>query len=64
MAQLHGKGRAVKYYTADEVADICRVTVWTVREWIKADKLVGTKRGRAYLIAEQDLKDFLEDRHG
>lgn len=53
-----------RYYTADEVADICRVTVWTVREWIKAGKLVATKRGRAYLISEHDLKKYLEEKHG
>jgi excisionase family DNA binding protein len=53
-----------RYYTTDEVAAICRVTVWTVREWIKADILKGTKRGRAYLIAEEDLKTYLEAKHG
>jgi excisionase family DNA binding protein len=53
-----------KTYTADEVAAICGVTVWTVREWIKAGQLIGTKRGRAYRIKETDLKDFLETRHG
>lgn len=52
------------YYTTDEVADICRVKVETVREWIKDNKLKGIKRGRAYLIAEQDLKDYLEEQHG
>lgn len=52
------------YYTTDEVADICRVKVETVREWIKDSKLKGIKRGRAYLITEQDLKDYLEEQHG
>ena len=55
---------APKYYTSEEVANICRVTVWTVREWIKADKIKGIKRGRSYLIAESDLRDFLETKHG
>lgn len=53
-----------RYYTADEVANICRVTVETVREWLKADKINGIKRGRGYLIAESDLRDFLETKHG
>ena len=53
-----------KVYTSDEVADICRVSVFTVREWIKAGKLVGVKRGRGYHITEADLKKFLEERHG
>lgn len=53
-----------RYYTTDEVAAICRVTVETVREWIKDNKLVATKRGRAYLISQTDLKRYLEARHG
>lgn len=53
-----------KYYTTDEVAEICRVTIWTVREWIKEGKLKGIKRGRSYLITEEDLKAYLEEKHG
>jgi len=52
------------FYTTEEVAAICRVTVWTVREWIKDGKLNGIKRGRSYLIPEEDLKTYLEARHG
>lgn len=52
------------YYTTDEVADICRVTKETVREWIKDGKLHGIKRGRSYLITEEDLKSYLEEAHG
>lgn len=54
----------VKYLTADEVASICRVTVWTVREWIKEEKLKGVKRGRRYLIDEEDLRTYLKEKHG
>lgn len=53
-----------KYYTTDEVAEICRVTVWTIRERIKDGKLKGTKRGKGYLISETDLKDYLEGTNG
>lgn len=53
-----------KFYTTDEVASVCRVTVWTVREWIKDGKLKGLKRGRSYLINENDLKAYLEEQHG
>ncbi len=53
-----------KLYTTDEVAEVCRVTIETVREWLKDGKLVGTKPGRAYLIKESDLKTYLEARHG
>lgn len=53
-----------KFYTTDEVAAICRVTKETVREWIKDGKLNGIKRGRSYLIPENDLKNYLEAQHG
>jgi excisionase family DNA binding protein len=53
-----------KIYTTDEVARICSVTVWTVREWLKSGQLVGTKRGRSYQIKIEDLRTFLEKRNG
>jgi excisionase family DNA binding protein len=53
-----------KIYTVDEVAAIEDVTIWTVREWIKAGQLIATKRGRAYQIKESDLKTYLESKHG
>ena len=54
----------VTFLTADEVAAICRVTVYTVREWIKAGKLNAIKRGRSYLITEEDLTAYLKEKHG
>ena len=53
-----------RYYTTDEVALICRVKKETVREWIKDGKLCGIKRGRSYLISENDLRVYLEAQHG
>jgi excisionase family DNA binding protein len=53
-----------KLYTTDEVAAICRVTIWTVREWIKEGKMKAVKPGKAYLITETDLKNYLEEQHG
>ena len=57
-----------KNYTAEEVAEICRVSPWTVREWLKDDKhpLVGFKphvRSR-WLIPESNLKKYLETTNG
>lgn len=54
----------MKFYTTEEVAEICRVTKETVRDWCRTGKLKGTKRGRSYLIAEDDLKEYLEAQHG
>jgi excisionase family DNA binding protein len=51
-------------YTSDEVAEIAKVTAWTVREWCKAGTLKATKAGRGWRIKESDLKAFLEERHG
>lgn len=53
-----------KFYTTDEVAVVCRVTKETIREWIKAEKLPAVKKGRSYLISEDDLKTYLEEQHG
>lgn len=52
------------FYTTNEVAQICRVTKETVREWIKDNKIKAVKRGRSYLIAEEDLKEYLRETHG
>lgn len=53
-----------KIYTTDEVAKICHVKKETVRDWLKTGKLAGTKRGRAYLITETSLREYLEIKHG
>ena len=54
----------IQLYTAAEVAEICHVTVETVREWIKQDKIKATRPGREYLIDEEDLRAFLKEKHG
>lgn len=53
-----------KNYTTVEVAAICRVTEWTVREWCKAGTIPATKAGRKWLIPESSLKQYLEKKHG
>ena len=53
-----------KFYTVEEVAQIVRVTEWTVREWLKAGSLNGSKLGRAWRISQAVLKTFLNERHG
>ena len=53
-----------KLYTTQEVADICAVTEWTVREWCKAGKIDAIKPSRAWRITESALKKFLNERHG
>ena len=54
----------IQFYTAVEVAEICRVKVETVRSWIKDKKLPASKPGREYLVSAEDLTDFLKEKHG
>lgn len=55
----------VIYYTVAEVAAICKVTEWTVREWCKAGDLKASKPGRrAWRVEHEDLQTFLRGRHG
>jgi excisionase family DNA binding protein len=58
------KSQAPIYYTVSEVAEIVRVTEWTVREWLKSGTLKGSKPGRGWRVTEEDLHTFLNERHG
>ncbi|WP_099205623.1 helix-turn-helix domain-containing protein [Scatolibacter rhodanostii] len=51
-----------KYYTCDEVAEIYKVKVLTVWDWIRKKKLSAVKIGRDYRISTEDLKIFEEER--
>ena len=46
--------------TVAEVAGRLRVTPATVQGWIRSGKLMAASTGRAYLICEGDLAEFLE----
>ncbi len=47
-------------YTMPEVAEILKVTLQTVRNFIERGELVATRLGGAVRIAESDLKAFIE----
>jgi excisionase family DNA binding protein len=52
-------------YTVREVADICKVTPWTVVNlWIKGEKLKATKVGSRWRIPKSELVKFLNERYG
>lgn len=53
-----------KEYTPAEVAEICRVKVFTVWEWIRTGKLQARKQFRSYRVSESALKDFMQDKRG
>lgn len=48
------------YHTAKEAANLLRVDIRKVREYIKEGRLEASKVGRAYLIKDEDLAAFVE----
>lgn len=50
-----------KFYTTNEIADMFRVRVFTVWDWIKKGKLHAVKIGRDFRVSEADVEDFLNN---
>ena len=48
-------------YTTDELADILKMKVSTIRTLIRDKRLPAIKIGTEYRITEEDLKKFLDD---
>jgi excisionase family DNA binding protein len=48
------------FLTAQEVSDLLRVSVYTVRRWIKEGTLPAYKVGRGWRIKDTDLDDWLD----
>ena len=48
----------IKLFTVEEVADKYPITIRTVREYIRTDKLQASKAGASYLISEDALRAF------
>lgn len=44
-----------KLYTTDEVAELFKVTPYTVRNWIKAGRVKALKHGKSYKITQTEL---------
>jgi excisionase family DNA binding protein len=47
------------FLTPQEVSDLLRVSIHTVRRWIKEGKLPAYKVGRAWRISKVDLDNWL-----
>jgi excisionase family DNA binding protein len=47
------------FLTPQEVSDLLRVSVYTVRRWIKEGELPAYKVGRGWRISEADLERWL-----
>lgn len=52
--------REPNFYTLTELSKMLRVSLWVLREEIKAGKLKASKVGRTYYVAEPQLKAFIE----
>ena len=48
-----------EYYTVQEVADLLKVHVGSVRRFISKNKLVSVKVGRAVRVEQSAIDDFL-----
>ena len=47
------------FLTPQEVSDLLRVSVYTVRRWIKEGDLPAYKVGRGWRISESDIDSWL-----
>jgi len=48
-----------KLYTAPETAEILQLKTDTIRRYIRSGKLKGVKVGKAWLVAESEIKRFI-----
>jgi len=53
---------AQTFLTPQEVSDLLRVSVYTVRRWIKEGSLPAYKVGRGWRISEMEMASWLENR--
>ncbi len=51
-----------QYLSVDEVAQILKMDVETVRKWIRQKKLKAYRFGRDYRIRRDDFDQFVNDR--
>jgi excisionase family DNA binding protein len=49
------------FLTPQEVSDLLRVSVYTVRRWIKEGHLPAYKVGRGWRISEPDIDRWLKE---
>jgi len=50
----------LEFLTPQEVADVLKVRVTTVYEWIRLGKLPASRLGNRYRVARADLTAFVE----
>ena len=50
---------AERLYTLKEASEALGISPLTLRKWIIAGQIVGTKIGKQWRITESDLQDFI-----
>ena len=50
---------AERLYTLKEASEALGISPLTLRKWIIAGQIVGTKIGKQWRVTEQDLQDFI-----
>ena len=50
------------FYTINDVAELFKVHVSTVKRWLKAEKLEGFKLGNEWRFTEKDIEKFVKER--
>lgn len=50
----------LKYYTLEEISELIKIPIETIRQYLRSGKLVGSKIGRHWRVSEEQLKTFME----
>lgn len=51
-----------KYYTTQEIADILKLGLRTIQNYINDGKLKAYKIGKGWRVEEDDLQEFIKSR--
>jgi len=52
---------APTFYTTEEVADLFKINVKTVREMIKSKRLQAVKFGQEYRITDEQIRQYIDE---
>jgi excisionase family DNA binding protein len=50
-----------RIYTPEEVAELLSVTPKTVKDWLRAGKLKGSKLGKLWRVQDSDIQRFMDE---
>jgi len=60
-AALYNSPQQQSFLTPQEVSELLRVSVYTVRRWIKDGNLPAYKVGRGWRISETEIDEWLRN---